>query len=167
MVDMAAITGVVTSLKTVADMAKVIQEMKVDEKQRALLIELQNAVVSAQSSTLAAQSELFTLIEQNRALEAKISEFDSWDMEAARYALVDFGDGTFAHQLKEEAANGEPEHLLCPNCFSSKQKKILQFQHRTSDKRRQFHCNHCKSDFFLGKRQPISGSRLSGRYTMY
>jgi hypothetical protein len=46
--------------------------------------------------------------------------------------LTDFGGGTFAYLLKPGAANGEPTHRICAQCYQKGQKSILHFLHRSS-----------------------------------
>jgi hypothetical protein len=159
--DIGSVATVLTSLKTAADMAKVVKDINDETKRQSAVIDLQSAIMNAQSNAITAQVEQHALLKQISQLEAKIAEFDSWNSEIDRYKLVDFGGGTFAFELKEEAAKGEPSHKLCANCVPKKLKSILQFQHRTSLGQGLFKCHGCGSDVFLGVRKEDSYRRVS------
>jgi len=70
-----------------------------------------------------------------------------------RYQLKDFGGGTFAYELKESEANGEPIHRLCPTCFQDGKKHILQPRGGNAYKQDMFHCDGCGHTFVFGHRQ--------------
>ena len=40
----------------------------------------------------------------------QVANFETWETEKKRYALKGYGGGTFAYELKEAEANGEPIH---------------------------------------------------------
>ncbi|MGC1667077.1 MAG: hypothetical protein WA767_02455 [Pseudolabrys sp.] len=43
----------------------------------------------------------------------QVANFETWETEKKRYALKGYGGGTFAYELKEAEANGEPIHRAC------------------------------------------------------
>ena len=43
-----------------------------------------------------------------------------------RFQVTNFGGGTFAYLLKDEAADGEPPHRVCATCYEDGRKSILQ-----------------------------------------
>jgi hypothetical protein len=155
MMDLGSVATVLTSLKTVAEMAKVVKDINDETTRQSAVIDLQSAIMNAQSNAIEAQAEQLAMLKQIAVLEARIAAFDSWDTELARYKLTDYGSGTFAYELKSESAISEPEHKLCANCVSRRTKSILQFQHRTSDKRNLYRCHSCATDVFLGQREDI------------
>src|SRR5579864_1037972 len=65
-------------------------------------------------------------------LEKEVAGFENWETEKQRYQLTDFGGNSFAYSLKPQAANGEPSHRICPNCYERGQKAILQFKFRAA-----------------------------------
>lgn len=155
MVDMAVITGAVTSLKAAVDIAKTAKDMNDLTAVRGKVIEMQELILQAQSSAVVAQAQVLELLQETTELRAKVSKEVQWRAEAARYKLVDYGDGTFAYELKFESAEGEPAHRLCATCYSKGQKSILQFKHVTPLKQDMYQCVPCKRELAFGKKTPI------------
>lgn len=111
-------------------------------------VAIRNAAVSELwEQIFTAQSRYSEAIEQIRALETKLSSFEKWDTEKQRYKLTDFGGGTFAYLLKKEAANGEPPHRICANCYQQGDKSILLFLHR-SHNQDYYKCHKCGEQTF-------------------
>lgn len=152
MVDLALLTGLAGGLKTAVDIGKTIKEINDLTVIRSKVIEMQDIILGAQSSAMAAQTQLFELLQENSELKAKVAAVDDWKATAARYQLTDYGDATFAYELKEEAANGEPLHRLCPACFESNKRSILQFWGKTSSSRDIYKCGPCDRDYYFGQR---------------
>jgi hypothetical protein len=113
------------------------------------------AAIDLQQKILDAQQQQFALAQRNAELEAEIAAYESWDTEAKRYQLKDYGGNTFAWELKADAANGEPIHRLCPACFSRRRKSILQFDAPTATHQDRYNCPEleCKAQFEFGHRQ--------------
>ena len=81
----------------------------------------------------------------------------TWETEKQRYKLKDFGENTFAYELKPEAANDEPEHLICPQCYQTGRKSILQFEGRHDlSKLAMYRCYSCRTQLHLGIRRSIA-----------
>ena len=141
---MTLIAGAMTSLKTASDIAKGLLGLRDGALIQGQVIELQAAILSAQTGALAAQSDQFTLVEQIRALEAEMARMKAWDAEKERYRLTEFGPSIFAYMLKSEMQNTEPLHAICANCYEHSKKSILQYTgHRYG--RATFVCHECKS----------------------
>lgn len=83
-------------------------------------------VLAAQRGALTAQANESALLEQIGELKKEIAHFETWDDEKTRYELKEFGRGAFAYSLRQDAANGEPIHQICPTCYSNRRKSILQ-----------------------------------------
>jgi hypothetical protein len=138
----------ISAIKSAFDIAKGLKDIDDAARRNAAIIELQEKILTAQQ----AQSEL---IEKIRELEHKVAVFENWETEKQRYALTDFGGGTFALVLKPDKANGEPVHRLCPTCYEKGQKSILQFEFVSSlSGREKWKCHACNSEFEFGPRQP-------------
>ena len=151
MPDLTVIAGAIASMKTAGDIAKGLIGIRDEAKIRERVIELQQVILSAQQSAIAAQSGEFELMEQIRNLEQKLVELQDWEREKKRYRLRDFGGGTFARELKdEEVTADEPKHLICANCFDQRRKSTLQFQGHDINKRILQFCPGCKTQFALG-----------------
>ncbi|HYV32729.1 MAG TPA: hypothetical protein VEO53_16700 [Candidatus Binatia bacterium] len=145
MVDMGAISGGLAALKAARDIAEGLINLRDTAK-------FQGAVVELQGKILAAQSDQFALLERARELEAKLARLEAWEAEKRRYQLKDFGGSTFAYELRPEAADGEPPHRICPNCYQKGHKSILQFQFQVFGQDR-YICPGCETEFAFGQRQ--------------
>jgi hypothetical protein len=148
MVDMGAITGVAASLRAASEITRAM----IGLRDAALL---QGKVIELQQVILAAQSDLFELNERIRQLEEEKAKLEAWKAERDRYQLTDFGGNTFAYELKADKAQGDPIHRLCPICFDSGNKAILQFSHRDSSSGQdRYDCFRCKAMYFFGINRP-------------
>ncbi len=150
--DIGVIQGALTSLKAAADITKAITDLKVSSEVQGKIIELQNLLLAAQSSAIAATTVQIELNERIRSLEGQISAYDDWDRKSQRYALVSmWGDAAQAYALKKEAAAGEAPHLLCPQCFVSRRKGML--APVTRDGWVLYVCPSCKNSIATGSRR--------------
>jgi hypothetical protein len=106
-------------LKSALDIAKGLKDLTDTTRRNAAIIELQEKILSARE----AQS---TLLDRISALEEEVASFEKWDAEKKRYELKEFGRGAFAYALKSEAQGSEPTHQICPTCYETRRKSILQ-----------------------------------------
>jgi hypothetical protein len=106
-----------SALKTAFDLAKGLKDIDDATRRNAAVIELQEKLLTAQST----QAEL---LERISTLENKVASFETWNAEKQRYELKPFGSG-FAYVVKPEAQGSEPLHQLCPNCYARGKKSIL------------------------------------------
>ncbi|MGK9054198.1 hypothetical protein [Neorhizobium petrolearium] len=67
-----------------------------------------------------------------KALSAELSREDEFEREKARYELHQTGEGAYVLKLKEDMANGQPQHFICPTCFN-KDKLVSYLAKRNSD----------------------------------
>jgi hypothetical protein len=152
----AAIAGAASSLQAAGQLVKSLIGLKVTAEVQAKIVELQTAIFDAQGDALTAQSEQFALAQRVRDLEAEVAEAKAWEAEKQRYQLQEFPTGALAYVLKPEAANGEPPHRICPNCYQEAHKSILQTTARHSGGELA-DCLRCKGRFTLAEfiSQPI------------
>ncbi len=147
-----------SAIKTAFDIAKGLKDIDDATRRNAAVIELQEKILSA-------QSEQAVLIERVWELEKKVAGFEHWEVEKKRYALVDFGGNSLAYALRPEAANDEPPHRICPNCFEKRQKAILQFRFRGGAHRREiWKCSTCDKEFEFGHPEPSKPISARPRY---
>lgn len=149
MVDFSAISGALASLKAANDIASAMVGLRDAAAFQAKLIEFQSKIIEAQQMTLAAQEERASLLQRIRELEAKTMALETERRELERYQLKDFGGSTFAYELKETEAHGQPIHRACPNCFKKGHISILQFRSQ-SDGQDYYDCYPCKQMFKFG-----------------
>ena len=163
MVDMGAIMGVAASLRAASDITTAMMGLRDASLLQGKVIELQQVILAAQSNALTAQSDLFGLNDRIRQLEEEKAKLEAWKAERDRYQLRDFGGNTFAYELKEDKAQGDPIHRLCPICFDSGNKAILQFSFRDGGGQDRYDCFRCKAMYFFGINRPTSRGGGSDR----
>jgi hypothetical protein len=145
MSEISAIAAATGALNSAVQIAKTALALRDETKLREAVIELQGIILTAQTSALTAQSKQLELVEQKRALETKIAEYDRWEAEKTRYELVEMPPGVLAYRVKEDARGREPSHLLCATCFENRRKSYL---HVIGEKSRGYdhvHCQLCNS----------------------
>lgn len=123
--DMTLIQGTISGLKTAADIAKSLMELKSISDVQAKVIELQSAILSAQSSALSANADQAAMVEEIRALKEELARVKAWEAQKQRYKLVKPWGAGVAYALKESMSNAEPPHLICTNCYEGGRKSIL------------------------------------------
>jgi hypothetical protein len=149
--DMTLIQGTITGLKTAADIAKSLMELKSISDVQAKVIELQTAILSAQSSALSANADQSAMVDELRKLKEEITRIKAWEAQKQRYKLVAPWSGGVAYALRQSMSNSEPPHLICTNCYESGRKSIL---NPISDSHAyvSYACPVCKSQIPTGYR---------------
>ena len=152
-----AVTAVFGSLKSGLELLKGLRELKGSPEDVSKIMEVQAAILGAQSAALTAQAEHFALLAEVRELREALSRSQAWESDKARYILTRFGQDTYAYSIKSDCLNGEPEHLLCPTCFEQRRKSILQFQ--SQGEGQAWHkCLYCDKLLPLGTRSESRGA---------
>jgi aspartate oxidase len=120
--------GAVLSLKTASDIAKGFLHLQSLAENQGKVIELNEAILSAQSSALTAQSEHFTMVQRVRDLEEEIARIKAWEEEKKRYQMVNPWQGStfLVYALKESRKESEPPHWICTKCYDDGRRTILQ-----------------------------------------
>lgn len=160
-VDIDVISDAVNTLKTASDMAssaKAIEDLAALKKK---LADMSGLILAAHSAVVSTQAQLMGMMQENFDLQSKLSKVEQWEDTASRYLLKDFGGNTYAYELKAELADNEAHHLICPNCFQTERKSILQFSHDTPTHQRLFKCRACSEEFALGFRSEPNYRRSS------
>jgi len=136
-----------SSLKTALDLAKGLKDIDDAARRNAAVIELQEKILAAQE----AQS---TLIQRVHELEGEVARVKAWEAQKQRYELKDFGGGTFAYELRVDEARREPAHRICPACYESGDRSILQFRGQNAFSQDMYFCPLCEQTFNFGTKQP-------------
>lgn len=139
------------SLKAATDISKALFDLKVTSEVQGKVIELQSALMSAQSSALEATNAQYSLQERVRDLESQLRAFQDWGDQEKRYALISPWKGPVqVYALMRESAGGEQAHYLCTNCFHARKRVIL----NPTDKDGWIYlaCPNCKSNISTGYR---------------
>jgi competence protein ComGF len=124
---MQEIIGLITAVSHVTNITKSFVQAHNEAQRSSLQIELNGAMLELQGKLGALQVNYQALVESNDSLKKQLATFQRWEQERSRYQLVKRGAGTFIYGLKTDHANEEPAHWLCPNCFESGRKSILQW----------------------------------------
>jgi len=123
--DYEMLQGAISSLKVAGDIAVALNGLKTMSEVQAKAIELQQIILTVQSSALTAQSDQFTLLQTIRDLEAEVARVKAWDEEKQRYALVSPWGGAVTYALKKESSLSQPAHWICATCYENGRKAIL------------------------------------------
>jgi hypothetical protein len=144
MVGMGEIAALAGSLKTAGDMAKAMVGLRDAQVFQSKAIELQSAILGAQSDAMAAMMAHSDLIERVHALEAEVARLETWESEKQRYELKEHGSrGAMAYALKEGVEPPAPTHSICPDCYEQRKKSILQPVKHFVGRAESLECNVC------------------------
>lgn len=134
MTDAAIISAGFQSLKAAFDIGKALLNLGISAEVRTRISEMNDKILTAQESAIAARDYQSALLKQIGELEERIADLEAWEAEKQRYELKNlrnpratqtFGE-VFAYCLKSDASSGEPPHCLCANCFNDGKKSVLQ-----------------------------------------
>lgn len=124
--DMTLIQGTITGLKTAADIAKSLMELKSISDVQGKVIDLQSAILSAQSSALAANAAQSAMVDEISQLKEEVTRVKAWESQKQRYKLTSLWDGNgIVYALKESMSEGEPPHWICTKCYEEGKRMIL------------------------------------------
>lgn len=162
MPDVASIGAALTGLKTAADIAKTMIDMKSHAETQGKVIELQSVILAAQSSALDAQAAQSTLLEEIRNLKEQVARVKDWETQKKRYELheLETTKGVFVYRLKQDVQPPEPMHQICANCYENGQKSLLQQEVRYPGIAYVLVCLNCGADVYQhGHWQPEHSGR--------
>ncbi len=146
MVDMAAIAGVATSLRSAVEITKAMVDVRDATLIQTKTFELTREIMAAQSYALEAMATQSDLLTIKRELEEKISNMETWNTEKDRYKLKNIQPGVTVYALKEGMESGEEHHYLCPTCYNRRQKSILQKEVYSSGRIVMQVCHQCGTE---------------------
>ncbi|NEV78547.1 hypothetical protein DYI24_16015 [Rhodopseudomonas sp. BR0C11] len=149
MVDVSTIAGALSAFKAANDIAQSMIGLRDAAAFNTKLIEFQSKIIEANNSAFAAQEERTALLSKIGELESEVTSLKAERTRLQRYKLKDFGGNTFAYELKESEASGEPIHRACPNCYGKGHISILQFSTHEYGQDH-YKCLNCSSDFVFG-----------------
>lgn len=147
MPDMAAIAGMMGSIKAVKDITAAMVSIRDTNAFQEKQFELQSAAIDLQASVFAVNEERTALLDRNRELEAEIARLKNWEAEKQRYELCQTSSiGNFAYRTKPEMRGLEPSHYLCASCFTDGKKSVLQAKPELRQRLRVFGCPRCHAE---------------------
>ena len=148
--DMSLIQGTISGLKVAGDIAKSLYDLKSISDIQGKVIELQRAILSAQSSALAANADQTAMIEQIRDLKEEIAHMKAWEEEKKRYKLVSQFGRAVVYGLKKSCSTSEPPHWICTKCYEDGRKSILNPVFDKAQGGESLICPACKSAINTG-----------------
>jgi hypothetical protein len=155
--DISLIQGTIAGFKLASDIAKSLLKLKTISEVQAKVVDLQDAILSAQNSALAANAHQTAMVEEIRSLKEEIAHIKAWKKEKQRYKLISPWPGTVLYALKEKCAASEVPHWICTKCYEDRRKSILNPQYRTNGF--VFICPTCKAEYqspYLGTTPPAT-----------
>ena len=141
----AEITAAVQSVMALNQLIKAASGLKNFNELVAAVSEVNAKLMEAQSAALFAQEKQSSLANRINELEKEIMDFKNWEHDAQRYELCEIASSVLADKLKPGVQPSEPAHMLWANCYSKRQKAILQLTNE-SDFGRWYICHNCKSE---------------------
>jgi hypothetical protein len=164
MVDISAITGMLSALKSAVDIAQTMKTLGDTAALQAKIGELNSKILDAQMSAFAANDERATLIERVSELEKELARFETWEAEKQRYELKEIEPGAVAYVPKESMRDNEPIHWLCAQCYNNNKKGFLQSHHGDASFT-YYKCQGCGGEIRV--RKPPSPPRQAVANTRY
>jgi hypothetical protein len=146
MVDISAVAGLMTSLRSVVEITKAMKDVNDANVIQTKVFELTREIMAAQSCALEAQTAQSELLSRIRQLEEEKAKLEAWNAEKGRYQLKAIVPGVTVYALKEGMEGGEEPHYLCPTCYNRGQKSILQREARSVGRVVMQVCHECDTE---------------------
>ncbi|MFI5021149.1 MAG: hypothetical protein ACHQRJ_05790 [Alphaproteobacteria bacterium] len=146
MVNLSAIAGVASAVKSIYELSKTALELHDAAMIRAKVLEMQGEISAALASAITAQTDQMAMLEEVRELKAEVTRLKNWETEKQRYELKQVGHiGGTAYVIKPAMQGAEPIHCICPACYERANKYILQPQPGAPRVNTPWACPECKS----------------------
>ena len=143
--DLSLIQGTIAGLKTASDIAKGFLDLKTMTDVQGKVIELQSAILAAQSSALSANADQAAMAEEIRSLKAELERVKAWERQKERYQMHAPWEGATVYALKESQKGTDPAHWICTQCYELGKRSILQHHARTGGWA-SYVCGVCRSE---------------------
>lgn len=140
------ITSAITAVKLTMDMLMAGVHATTDSALAEQARELNDAIIDLQMKTLHLQGLYSAVVQEKDELEKKAMDKEEWERTKKRYTLHSLSPGVFAYRLKEEVADTDPPHYICPCCYEKNLRSILQRTEVGCDGTH-YGCPSCKADF--------------------
>ena len=146
--DITTIGGSIASLKAAAEIAKTLVGIRDHTEIQSKVIQLQSAILSAQSDAMNTQTECLAARQRVKDLEGELDKMRAWEATKARYELVELPQNVYVYSLKAGQST-EPEHHICAHCYENQRKSILQSR-GSSHGIETLHCPACGNQLRTG-----------------
>jgi hypothetical protein len=149
MVDISAIAGLMTSMRSVVEITKAMKDVNDANIIQTKVFELTREIMAAQSCAMEAQMAQSALLERVRSLEEEKARLETWNTDKQRYEFREVSTGVFAYTPKSGMEDGQPFHMLCANCYDNGKRSSLQATEKLQARRRLHNCPQCKTDYAM------------------
>lgn len=166
MIDAGSIGSLISSAKTAVDMARGLSELRDQAAFQTKQIDLQQQLIKVQAHALSVQAQAQEWADRVRQLEVQLADVNNWSLVANRYEQRQFGRDRCVYVLRSEAANGQPQHKACPNCFHSRSIVLLHLMYSSADGTERYDCKKCKAEYELGDRRQWPSDRVPEHHWM-
>lgn len=143
----AELTAAFSSLKSASELAALVLKRKTDSAVRQKAIELQSDIIALHTALSDAQTKYRVALEETDRLKQELVDLKNWEIDAAKYELVKFAEGTLVYAPKPDQLGTSPMHYLCPKCYVDKYKSILQ-KWKQTDSGWVYPCPQCKTHYY-------------------
>jgi hypothetical protein len=152
--DVSTISAALSSFNALKDIAQSMVGLRDAVAFQDKLIEFQGKLIEAQTSVFAVNEERTRLLSRVNELERQIAALEGWQSEKQRYEMKLTASGSIIYSLKVDATPTEPPHNICPSCYQSGRKSILQTMPRTGPSMSlrippQYRCSVCKAEIVI------------------
>lgn len=152
------------AIKAAYDIAKGVSSLNSETEKNDAIVEVQRAILEAQSAALADKQLIGDLADELRTLKSQLATADAWSVEKTRYILTASQLGAYTYDLRPSHADGEAFHRLCCTCFNNGKKAILQGKAKHSGGEL-VECLCCKTELQLASFESVIRTvRNDGRY---
>jgi hypothetical protein len=119
------IDAIISPLKAAGEVAQGLVDIRDTVKFGDAVIKLQGQILAAQQGALSAQTRETQMMDEIRALKARVVELETWEAGKKRYQLERLPPGVFIYKLKSGDPSGEPSHSICQTCYQRGKKSVL------------------------------------------
>src|SRR4051794_29554394 len=130
MVDLAAIAGLVSSVRSAVEITKAMKDLHDANLIQTKVFELTREILTTQGYAMEAQAAQAELLRRVRELEEEKTKLEAWTAEKSRYELREVSTGVYAYTMKSGMEKEQPFHMLCANCYDSGKRSALQATER-------------------------------------
>ncbi len=139
------LTMAFSSIKTAIEIVKFISNSNKDASIKEKTIELQDTILSIQSTFTDLNERYFKMLSLNNDLKKELEQVNQWKDTKSQYKLIKGVTGTLVYVPNEFHPNPDPTHYLCTNCYCKRKKSILQAIEEMSD----YICPDCGMKIFF------------------
>jgi len=144
---MVEFTTFISSITALTQIAKGLQSFRDQQQIAQATSDLLERILAIQGDGLSLQQQYFSLLQEKDIVEKKLQEFEKWQTIESQYSLFRTEFGKIVYSPNESNKSSEPKHWLCANCFSKREKSILQPRHEGMQF--MFVCYNCKTNLIV------------------